>query len=226
MERYREIILEALFPAFCVGCERDGSWFCPECLQEIEIAADLHTKASVWRQEGLRGLAVAGYYHDPKLRGLVRGLKYHYATALMPSIAAFLRRAAMERSEAWPWAGEKGLVLQAVVGDPERVRARGFDQAEMLRDAVQRTVVPWGAPADLLARLESGGPQAEILPGPLRQANVQGVFKFKSDGLACPEVMLLIDDVLTTGSTMQEAAAVLLSAGAKRVYGFALALGA
>lgn len=236
MEGYREIILEAVFPTHCVSCGRDGVWCCADCLQAIELVAGRPCADCGSLKEGhaceargyLQGLAVAGFYHDPRLRSLIHGLKYRYATCLETAVLDLLRRYAAERIDPWPWAGERALAIQAVVGAPERVRARGFDQAELLRETVRSNLVPWAEPVSLLERRDTSGPQVEIDPGPLRQANVHGAFRLSSrpsDLSQLPSSVLLVDDVMTTGSTLHEAARVLREGGVSRIYGFALALG-
>lgn len=182
----------------------------------------------------LDGLVAVGFYHDPRLRTLIHGLKYQSATCLTPVVKDLLRRLKTERGEPWPWAGESALVLQAIVGAADRIRARGFDQAELIRDAVKEEVVPWAETRSMLSRRNSVQPQAELEPGPLRGANVSGVFSLKAGALrsdskaplSVPLAILLVDDVFTTGSTMHEAARLLRAAGVQRVYGLVLALGA
>jgi predicted amidophosphoribosyltransferase len=173
----------------------------------------------------LQGLSAIGFYHDPRLRKLLHGLKYQYAACLLPTVGDLLRRYKNLRSQPWPWVGESALALQAVVGSPKRIRMRGFDQAEKIRDLVKQELLPWAQTVSLLSRDSSVEAQADLKPGPLRQANVRGVFCVGAQFIA-PDVVVLIDDVFTTGSTMLEAARALKSAGVKRVYGLVLAIGA
>lgn len=230
--------LDAVFPPNCAVCGRDGVWFCEECLSLVELVKrDPCSRCGSLKLEHdcahagvihelLQGLAAVGYYHDPRLRKLLHALKYQYATCLLPSVGDLLRRYKNMRSQSWPWAGESALALQAVVGAPKRIRTRGFDQAEQIRDLVKRELIPWAEIISLLGRSFSVEAQADLEPGPLRQANVCGVFKCVAPSSDVPEVVVLVDDVFTTGSTMFEAARVLRSAGVKRVYGLVLAIGA
>lgn len=231
-------ILDAVFPPHCVACNkntRSGCWFCEDCLESIELIQTDPCSAcgSVKREHGckragdvqLTSLTSIGYYHDPRLRALIRALKYRYVTKLAPSLHALIRRYAETRRDTWPWAGEKAIAIQAVIGAPERIRECGFDQAAVVGECLKRTVVPWGADASILSRSSSMSAQADLAPGTLRQANVKGAFIIRKDA-EIPEAVILTDDVFTTGATMQEAARVLRAAGVKRVYGFTLALGA
>lgn len=123
----------------------------------------------------------------------------------------------------WPWAGESSFAIQPVPASPARVRARGFDQASLIADALQRTIIPWGDRVDILVRSGNATPQASLEHGPLRRANIAGAFQVKP--VPVPHSVLLVDDVLTTGSTMGEAARTLRQAGAEQVFGFAVAVG-
>ncbi|MCI0479191.1 ComF family protein [Candidatus Uhrbacteria bacterium] len=173
----------------------------------------------------LSGLVAVGFYHDPRLRALIRGLKYDLGTCLLPTFGVLLKRSASLRRDPWPWAEEETLGIQHLPAAPRRVRERGFDQAELLAGVVKTDLVPWATPTALLERSSTTKIQADLEAGPLREANVTGSFRFVGTGRA-PSAVLLVDDVFTTGATMREAARVLRTAGAERVYGFAFALGA
>ncbi len=231
-------ILDSVFPPHCVACNkntRSDCWFCDYCLESIElIRTDPCAACGTVKREHdckradnvkLTSLTSIGYYHDPRLRALIRSLKYRYVTKLAPSLDALIRRYAETRRDPWPWAGESAIAIQPVIGAPERIRARGFDQAELVGDCLRRTVVPWGKEVSLLSRSSSMSAQADLAPGVFRKANVKDAFCIRKDA-EIPGAVLLTDDVFTTGATMQEAARVLRVAGVKRVYGFTLALGA
>jgi predicted amidophosphoribosyltransferase len=233
VEGYRALILDAVFPRRCVTCGAYGNWCCDPCLSKIELVRrdpcarcfslkvehECETDA-----EAFDGMVVGGFYHDPTLRALIHGLKYHSAHELMEEIARFLRRMRSERNAPWPWAGEKEIAVQPLIGSERRIRERGFDQAVAIGDAVIQEIIPWATSISALERAPSLAAQVEIEPGPLRSANVAGTFRFLSNA-PIPSTVLLVDDVCTTGSTMRDAARAFRAAGVKRVYGFAVAAG-
>jgi len=173
----------------------------------------------------LDGLVAAGFYHARPLREMLRALKYHGVTCVTPSITPFVRSWKDARCEPWPWAGIASLGIQYLPAASNRVRERGFDQAKLLSNIIQKEIVQWATPVDLLVRSSSTTAQAQIKHGALRNANVRGVFELRR-GAPIPPNILLVDDVVTTGSTMREAARTLRRAGVQNVYGLALAVGA
>jgi len=192
----------------CPGCcSKTADHACPKTLKNLD------------------SVTVVGYYHDPKLRAVIHALKYKGATCLEDDIGNFCSRWKQRRLEPWPWAGAGEIAIQHLSGSPRRIRERGFDQALVLSKIFRQTVVPWANEVDILDRRDGLLSQAALDPGELRKANVTGCFSAKI-GVSIPGIVILVDDVITTGSTMDEAARILRQAGAKNVYGLALAIGA
>jgi ComF family protein len=98
---------------------------------------------------------------------------------------------------------------------------RGFNQAELLAQHISRELdIPqvYG-----LKRIKNTRPQVELSPTK-RQDNVKDAFRFFGDRSSLSgKTVLIVDDVLTTGATIDQAAKVLRKAGAKAVFGFVLA---
>lgn len=229
----REACLDIVFPSFCLSCRRYGSWCCQECQAQIErfsrnvCPACGRVQAKHTCPAGvvpLDGLVVTGPYHDPILRSMITGLKYHGVTRLTSCITEYLKDWRDDRIDPWPWAEEMEIGLQPVPATPKRVRARGFDQAELIADIAHETVLMWGNVIHGLVRLEGVETQATLHDQRLRQANVRGMFLPDLD-IRFPKSIVLIDDVFTSGATMHEAARVLRCVGVEKVYGFALAVG-
>ena len=154
------------------------------------------------------------------LRELVHLLKYNGMTPLAKPLGERLAETAQSQSP--PWA-EVFIRCQAVVAmplDPARRRSRGYNQAQMLaRAAARRLQLPLLAGACI--RVRATPPQAG-LSRLQRQINVKGAFaadKRRVEGL----VVLLVDDVMTTGATLNSCAQALLQAGAGEVLGLTVA---
>jgi len=97
---------------------------------------------------------------------------------------------------------------------PSRLRRRGYDQALELAKPIAREL---GIPllANALQRVRATAPQSELDAG-ARQRNLRRAFAVK-DGAELPAHVALIDDVMTTGATLNAAAKVLRRAGVARV---------
>jgi len=81
---------------------------------------------------------------------------------------------------------------------------------------------PW---EEVLARIRATEPQWELTPGE-RRKNIKGAFGSTRPELIRDKNILLVDDIFTTGITLNECARVLKKAGARKVFGLALASGA
>lgn len=173
------------------------------------------------RIDGLDAVVAIGFYHDPRLRLVLHALKYRGGTVMLPCIVEAVQQWSVGKT--LPWEGEAGMLVQPLIGAPRRVRERGFDQARLLADSLVDVIAPSAVMGDVLMRRDTDTAQAVIDNPALRQANISGMFIAKDAPM--PRSVLLIDDVVTTGSTMSEAACVLRAAGVERVYGFAIALG-
>lgn len=214
-------LLDILFPPFCVSCRKTGEWWCRMCRDRVDAP-----RVDPDPPDGLDAAVVTGFYHDPILRSAITGLKFFGITCLKPNISSYLRHWLATRGRPLPWAHETSLSVQHVPASPERVRSRGFDQSEFLLSIFSDTVVPSASRVNVLVRRKGLGlAQASLARDELREANAKDIFAVRG-GVRVPPSVILVDDVITTGSTMGEAARVLRLAGAERVYGLALALGA
>lgn len=103
----------------------------------------------------------------------------------------------------------------------KRLETRGYNQAEIIAEALaKRTGLP--VRKKLLKRKRNTKPQKDLSPGE-RQKNIKGAFSVNGD--PGEENILLIDDIYTTGATIDEAAGTLKRAGAKKIYFLVVAIG-
>lgn len=119
-------------------------------------------------------------------------------------------------------------VLVPVPLSARRLARRGFNQAELLaRQVAARLGMPV---APLLARTGSGSPAGPSVPQSLRSAgerrrSLRGAFSVTEPARVRGLAVAVVDDVYTTGATMDEAARALLRAGASQVWGLVAAAG-
>jgi ComF family protein len=146
---------------------------------------------------------LAPLLYQAPVDNLVAGLKYHQQLHFGPLLAGILAELAQQE--------ESGTqLLLPVPMQAQRLRERGFNQAaELARCLSLRLGIPWAA--DRLFRIR-GGDQQQALKRGQRRHNVRGAFACSSD---LPARVALIDDVMTTGATAEEASRMLKAAGAE-----------
>jgi competence protein ComFC len=217
-------LLDLVLPPRCGGCGRLGSLYCDRCLSRtrrleeptcrrcgVEVEHSRASCACRGRIRSLTRLRSAAAYEGPLEKALHR-LKYEGRRPRAAPLARLLaERLAVE-----------GLAAEAIAWVPlhrARLRRRGYNQAELLgRELAGLCALPV---LEGLERVRDTPPQVG-LDRLRRQANVDGAFGWRGGALARPTV-LLVDDVATTGSTLDACAAVLRLAGAGPVIGLTVA---
>ncbi|EHJ49169.1 phosphoribosyltransferase [Solidesulfovibrio carbinoliphilus subsp. oakridgensis] len=190
---------------------------CPRCgeLAEDPAAPPLVCPACLAGGRSWDGFAFHGRY-EGLLRDLVLGFKFNGRLGQGRLLAGFLAEACLRaaaRTGPGSMAGGPD-VLVPVPLHPRRLAWRGFNQSLVLARHLSRALGRPVAPAGL-ARLRDTTPQSQ-LPGPRRLANILGAFAGSPAAVAGRRV-LLVDDVMTTGATVDTAVRALLLAGAARV---------
>ncbi len=218
-------LLGFLFPKKCIGCGELGSYLCPDCINTFSPLFNLYCPAC-------RRPSLYGHTHPRcKVHCSLDGLISCYAYAgLMPKIVTkfkyvFVKDLADTLTELiLSKADHPQLFLHSwtIVPIPlhiSRKKWRGFNQAEVI---AERLALGWGWEYQnrLLVRHKKTNPQMK-LTGAIRRQNLSQAFSVTAKHV--PKQILLIDDVATTCSTLNECAKVLRRAGAKEVWGLTLA---
>ena len=211
MKRLGERLLDLLYPPKCAFCRKlvsDGRMLCPECERRLPVP-----EKEMQRQK-ISGLAVclSPLYYTGDVRQSLHRYKFQGAAAYY-CIYAELMSACLS---------EHGLTPDLVTWVPlsrKRLRRRGYDQARLLAEEVARLQ---GLPCEqTLEKIRNNPAQSGTSGAAERQKNVLGVYRPVTSFAG--EHVLLIDDIVTTGSTLSEAAKELLAAGAGEVSGLTLA---
>ena len=155
--------------------------------------------------------AVAYGEYSGELRELLHLLKYE---GMQPA-AEFLGGLLVQAIARLAVTGTYLIVPVPLHG--ERLRQRGFNQAELLARAAQHRLGGRSrAEAGILRRTRPTDSQTGLTRHQ-RRANVRGAFRVTKDAVA-DQTIVVVDDVFTTGITASECARVLMRAGAKRVF--------
>lgn len=232
----RDLFLHTLAPATCAHCKRDLPFraqapLCSRCAPGLKALPEpfckvcgvylpdggahcYHCKSPSRRRLNKCTLIRSAFMFTPELRSLLHALKYR----ARPGLAAYLAQAAAPRLAACSELAQYRVVVPVPLASA-RQRERGFNQSSLLAGwlaSATGTLLLEGA----LLKVKKTRPQAS-LHARERALNLAGAFAAKKDAVSGKDI-LLVDDVATTGSTLEACAAALKAAGALSVAGFTI----
>jgi competence protein ComFC len=160
-------------------------------------------------------------YRSPTIRTLIHALKYNGNYRAADLLAPFLAEVILDKLGDNIMFYDKAPLLIPIPLSKEKLKERGYNQAEILTQEIVKylqnihgTILP--IHTEILFRIKNT-PSQTALSKPDRKRNLIGAFAVHSASAVQNESIILIDDVLTTGSTLHEARQTLLKAGAKNV---------
>ncbi len=216
----KKFFIDLLFPIECLGCGKKEQWLCPACSAKIEI--NFKNQPEIFAgSQNLAGVWLAADYCQPLLIKVLHTFKYSFVSCLGQNLAEVLIRFLsfkIKQKEISSF----DLIIAIPLAHRRRLW-RGFNQAEILAAEISRHF-GWPNKSNLLFRRYYTRPQVG-LKAVDRIINVKGIFCVHNGDLLKNKKVLLVDDVVTTGATMQECAKVLKASGAKEVWGLAVARG-
>lgn len=242
--KIKEFLLELFFPCFCLGCKKEGSYLCEDCKATLEISEfqyclcnknplllppnqKKHGKCNKCSAKKLSGLYFALPYKENFLtRNLIWQFKYQpYVKELAKTLAGLLIEHFIitnkNTEDIW-----ENSILMPIPLDKNKSRKRGYNQSEELAKELSK-ILQLPLIADNLIKTKITLPQVG-LSEKQREENIKNAFSIKNPEqirqLAdSGKKIFLVDDVYTTGSTMEECARILKEAGAKQVWGIVVA---
>ncbi|MFC1846777.1 ComF family protein [Chloroflexota bacterium] len=218
--------LGLLFPCWCLGCGREGSLICADCRLKLpEIKPPLCPRCGMPQPGGI--LCAGCLNHKPKIdgirsvfrfEGIMRQAIHRFKYNNLRAIAKPLARLLGDYLATYPLTAE---VIVPVPLHRRRLRERGYNQSELLAKELGKIT---GLPLIKggLFRQQLSQPQARAASAVERRKNVAGAFICRGDNLKDKSI-LLIDDVATSGATLDACAAALKAAGGGKVWGLTLA---
>lgn len=223
--------LDLIYPPRCPFCERIERGVCGSCRRHLPYVGDCFClKCGKALGDPLREycsdcMATARYFdagrglfvHTGAVQDALYRFKFHDRRSYSRIFAGMLARRFSRQIASW-----HVCLIVPIPLHPSRRRERGYNQSALLAaDLSEILAIPWSD--DLLIRIKKTKRQKDLTPGD-RQKNISGAFSIQSDKNV-PECVLLLDDIYTTGATINEAARTLREAGAKRVVFLTISIG-
>jgi len=226
LTKLKGVALDLLFPQWCVGCGREGGFLCPSCRQSLpRIMPPLCPRCGKPQPNGILCPSCVGWQaeiegvrspfrFDGVIRQAIHQLKYRNLRALALPLAKLLK----DYCATNPMSGE---ALVPVPLHKRRLRERGYNQSQLLTQELGK-LITLPVVGDCLIRQRYALPQARTSSVEERRNNVAHAFICRDHRLQDKQV-LLIDDVATSGATLNACASALKAAGATSVWGLVLA---
>jgi competence protein ComFC len=212
----KDFLLDILFPTKCLGCQSKNAIICDNCIVKIQIA-ERETDGNI--------LAVFDY-RDSTIKKAIWELKYHHKRYLGKKLGQLLYEFLIEDiSEIRAYALGRPILVIPVPISKEKTLARGYNQSLAIAKGFcnSSTEQIFELKDKIVNKKVDTLPQARITNRKRRLENIKGVFEVINKNEVKGRTIIIIDDVTTTGGTINEIAKILKKSGAKKVIGFAVA---
>jgi len=232
-------LLDLIFPWQCVYCHQEVENdypLCESCFQQIPIFDDFicsvcQRKLTLDRnlhqycrqKTKLEALGVVSSYQNNILKETIHNFKYNKITSLSQPLSLLMIKF-LEQSYFFSQLSKDSLLIIPLPLHLKKKRQRGFNQSELIAQKIA-DYFHFPLCSDILLRIINNPAQVNIKGIEQRKFNVQGIFQVQNKEILKNKIILLIDDVYTTGATMEEAAKTLKQNNAKKVIGLVLAKG-
>ena len=229
-DRIIEPLLSFLYPDHCASCNKPGSLLCDDCQTQLTYIASptcqtcgSPTRSSVatcaychlYTLSHLNSVTSAVYYKGHIITSAIHHFKYKNEHALSRELAHLLAKC-YQHNQNRPQTN----VIVPVPLHKVRHKERGYNQSTLLAKSLSKFI---NQPVDTKTLVRNRATERQVSLNPAdRKTNVADAFVTKSDQLA-GQVVLLIDDVLTTGSTLNAGAKALKQGKVSAVHGLTVA---
>jgi len=229
--------IDIFLPKVCLGCKTEGFFVCTECIEEIseykylvcpickKRSIDGRIDKSCRSESGLTRFMGSPLSHsDKSVKKIIHAFKYQHAKEIASPLSEILIEFLNKNNFGKIISEYKSRVIFVPVPLYNfRERERGFNQAIEIGNYLSEY---YKIPLEekVLIKHKNTEPQADVKNKEEREKNIAGAFSINptgSDpvGLIENKIVILIDDVYTSGATMRECALTLRSAGAAEVWG-------
>lgn len=233
-----ESFFDLIFPKFCVGCKKEGLYVCADCKSRLQInyypfcpvcknKIPLNQKCPS-HKTALKFCLSPFSYDNVLIKDLIHNFKYNFIKSIGPELSEFMIESIknsnlLNRFPTNKLTGQQAneLIIIPVPLHKKRLAWRGFNQSEILAKKISKELN-----MDIfsgLKRVKNTPPQIDMTDKKQRQENIKNAFTCKKSNKLKYKIAILIDDMVTTGSTLEECARILKKNGAKEVWALTVA---
>jgi ComF family protein len=225
-------ILDFVFPKKCVVCKKPGSYLCENCFSFLSfdpkslcLLCNQPVFNNLTHPKCKRKYAIDGCFsalsYNKTVQKLIYNFKYKpYLTDLKNVLADLFYESIIQNEQFQAQIKNGEWVFVPIPLSDTKLRKRGYNQAEILADELsQKFNIPV---KNLLKRARETKTQVGMT-NVQRKLNVKDAFNVIHNSKFIIQNVFLVDDVVTTGSTLSEAAKILKRNGAEKVFGLTLA---
>ena len=223
-------LLDILFPQFCIGCGYVGTYVCPRCESQMKKTKRAHcfycnkrsllgfTHSKCKEKNGVDGY-LSFYLYGGLFKTIIQTAKYKGAYEVLRSLLTQYPQPLIKTI--YTWNALFKPTATSVPLHPQRLRERGFNQSDLIAQCFfnDSNFIK----SALLSRKINTEHLANMGSKSIRKKHIKDSFAFI--GKTIPKTVLLIDDVITSGSTILECSKTLKKNGVQTVLAFSLAKG-
>jgi competence protein ComFC len=219
-------LLGWIYPPFCCNCNQLGYEICPQCFSSVDLQ-ELKTTCACCGKIISKGTICSDCNREPPMfdqlkswaayqgaaKNMITGIKYQRRLGLIPHLVNPLTETIVR------WGIKFDMLVPVPLGR-ERMRTRGYNQSDLIAKPVAKKL---NLPYSLQALIRIKETKSQVgLSAAERRNNLSGAFE--ADRSICQDkIVLLVDDIATTGATLNACAAALKQAGAVNVFCFTVA---
>lgn len=228
-------LLDIIFPKYCVNCKKFGDFLCPDCFSRLSfetrnicLVCGMPSYNGLTHPGCLRKYAINGSFTGIVFNSVSKKLIYQfkykpYLTGLKDFLGDLLYESLIQNEEFEKVlrSAQDKIIFVPIPLHAKKFKKRGYNQAEILAKILAKK---FGFEmVDCLERIRETRSQVGLNKKE-RQKNIKGAFALKKNSADFKNRrVVLVDDVLTTGSTFSEATYVLKREGDREVWAVALA---
>jgi len=213
--------LNLLFPQKCLGCGISGATLCEKCLASFPPFFAENKPPNLSETDEI---FVATSYKDEIVKKAIWLFKYRGVKSLAEPLSSLIVKKLGDKITRLINDTRQTVLIIPIPLARKKFKKRGYNQAEILGKCLSDKL-SIKMETNVLYKIKETISQVEIKDRNKRLKNIQGVFAVKNSEIIRNKVIILVDDITTTGATLNEAGRVLKQAGGKKIIGLTVAKG-